>query len=178
MAIKIAINGFGRIGRLFFRAARGAEDIEVVAINDLADAETLATLLKYDSVHGRFPGEVSAIPKPEGEEDAQEFLVVDGTKIEVLGERDPAKLPWEAMEVGADCPSGHGLADTRVSATPILTKPAPCRSPLQLHCRGTASSPAGRGRRPRPGHLDRVLPVGVGSLSQRPGGLGRECSFR
>ena len=99
MAIRIAINGFGRIGRLFFRAARAADEIEVVAINDLADAETLAMLLKYDSVHGRFPGEVSAIPKPEGDEDGQEFIVVDGTQIEVLGERDPAKLPWEAMEV-------------------------------------------------------------------------------
>jgi len=99
MAIKVAINGFGRIGRLFFRAAHGAEDIEIVAINDLADAETLAMLLKYDSVHGRFPGAVSAIPKPEGDEDGEEFIVVDGKQIPILGERVPAKLPWGEMGV-------------------------------------------------------------------------------
>ena len=99
MAIKVAINGFGRIGRLFFRAAHGAEDIEIVAINDLADAETLAMLLKYDSVHGRFPGKVSAIPKPEGDEDGEEFIVVDGKQIPILGERVPANLPWGEMGV-------------------------------------------------------------------------------
>jgi len=99
MAIKVAINGFGRIGRLFFRAAHGAEDIDIVAINDLADAETLAMLLKYDSVHGRFPGQVSAIPKPEGDEDGEEFIVVDGKQIPILGERVPAKLPWGEMGV-------------------------------------------------------------------------------
>ena len=99
MAIKVAINGFGRIGRLFFRAAYGAADIDIVAINDLADAETLAALLKYDSVHGRFAGEVGAIPKPEGEEGGEEFLVVDGKRIPVLGEKVPAKLPWGEMGV-------------------------------------------------------------------------------
>jgi len=97
MAIRIAINGFGRIGRLFFRAAQEADDVDVVAINDLADAETLAMLLKYDSVHGRFPGEVTAIPKTS--DDDKEFIVVDGTKIQVLGEKVPAKLPWAAMGV-------------------------------------------------------------------------------
>jgi len=99
MAIKVAINGFGRIGRLFFRAAHGAEDIDIVAINDLADAETLAMLLKYDSVHGRFPGKVSAIPKPEGDEDGEEFIVVDGKQIPILGEKVPANLPWGEMGV-------------------------------------------------------------------------------
>ena len=97
MAIRIGINGFGRIGRLFFRAAQGAADIDVVAINDLADAETLAMLLKYDSVHGRFPGEVSAIAKKSG--DDKEFIVVNGKQIEVLGEKVPANLPWKAMGV-------------------------------------------------------------------------------
>ncbi|MFW6107329.1 MAG: type I glyceraldehyde-3-phosphate dehydrogenase [bacterium] len=94
MAIKIAVNGFGRIGRLFFRALKGAEDIDVLAINDLADAQTLATLLKYDSVHRAYPGEVSAAT--EGE---QEFIVVDGKKIPCLTEKDPAKLPWKDLGV-------------------------------------------------------------------------------
>jgi glyceraldehyde 3-phosphate dehydrogenase len=90
MAIKIAINGFGRIGRLFFRALKGADDIEVVAINDLADAETLAVLLKYDSVHGRYDGDVSA----DGEN-----IVVDGKAIPCLTVRNPADLPWGDLGV-------------------------------------------------------------------------------
>jgi len=94
MGIRIAINGFGRIGRLFFRALKGSDDIEVVAINDLADAEMLAHLLKYDSVHGRYDGSVSA--EKEGD---KAFLVVEGKKIPVLCERDPAKLPWRAKDV-------------------------------------------------------------------------------
>ena len=94
MAIKIGINGFGRIGRLVFRSIleRGAgSEYDVVAVNDLTDAETLAHLFKYDSVHGRFPGDVRA-------EDGA--LVVDGDRFRVLAEKDPAKLPWG--ELGAD----------------------------------------------------------------------------
>jgi glyceraldehyde 3-phosphate dehydrogenase len=91
MAVKVAINGFGRIGRNFFRAARekGA-DFEFVAVNDITDARTLAHLLKFDSVFGRYPGEVRA------EGDA---LVVDGARIRVLSERDPGALPWKELEV-------------------------------------------------------------------------------
>ena len=92
MAIQIGINGFGRIGRLVFRsilerkaAAGGASDFDVVAVNDLTDAETLAHLFKYDSVHGVYPGEVRA----EGDE-----LVIDGDRFKVLSEKDPAALPW------------------------------------------------------------------------------------
>jgi len=85
MAVKVGINGFGRIGRLAFRAMRG-KDIDVVGINDLFPAETLAHLLKWDSVHGRYPGDVRA------EKDA---LVVDGKRIPVSAEKDPAKLPWK-----------------------------------------------------------------------------------
>ena len=96
MAVKVAINGFGRIGRLFYRAAHGVQDIDIVAINDLADAETLAVLLKYDSVHGRFAGDVSAIPKNEA---GEEFLVVDGKQIPVLTEKVPANLPWDELGV-------------------------------------------------------------------------------
>jgi len=87
MAVRVGINGFGRIGRLAFRAARG-RDLEVVGLNDLTDAKTLAHLLKWDSVHGRFPGEVEA------EKDA---IVVDGKRIPVCAERDPAKLPWKKL---------------------------------------------------------------------------------
>jgi glyceraldehyde 3-phosphate dehydrogenase len=87
MAVQIGINGFGRIGRLAFRAMRG-KDIEVVGINDLFDAATLAHLLKYDSVHGRFPGDV----RPE-----KDALVIDGKRIPIQAERDPAKLPWKAL---------------------------------------------------------------------------------
>jgi len=85
MAVKVGINGFGRIGRLAFRAMRG-KDIEVVGINDLFDAPTLAHLLKYDSVHGRYPSDVRA---------EQDALVVDGKRIPISAERDPAKLPWK-----------------------------------------------------------------------------------
>ena len=88
--MKVAINGFGRIGRLTFRNLLQNENVEVVAINDLTDNDTLAHLLKYDSAHGRFPGEVSV----EGES-----ITVNGQKIAALSERDPEKLPWGDMGV-------------------------------------------------------------------------------
>jgi len=88
---KIAINGFGRIGRNVFRIALGKENLEVVAVNDLADAQTLAHLLQYDSVHGRFAGKVKV-------EDGG--MIVDGREIKVLAEKDPALLPWR--ELGVD----------------------------------------------------------------------------
>lgn len=91
MAIRVGINGFGRIGRNVFRAAFEQGDIEFVAINDLTDAATLAHLLKYDSIHGRFPHPV------EVKDDA---IVVAGKEIKVLAERDPANLPWG--ELGVD----------------------------------------------------------------------------
>jgi glyceraldehyde 3-phosphate dehydrogenase len=91
MPIKVAINGFGRIGRLLFRAATERKaKIEFAAINDLAPAKTLAHLLKYDSVHARPPFEVKA-------EDNN--LIVDGKPIKVLSEKDPSKLPWKDMGV-------------------------------------------------------------------------------
>ena len=89
--IPVAINGFGRIGRLVFRAAVEQGGIEVKAINDLTDAKTLAHLLKYDSTHGRFAGEVEA----DGDN-----LIVNGKTIRILAERDPANLPWG--ELGID----------------------------------------------------------------------------
>jgi glyceraldehyde 3-phosphate dehydrogenase len=92
MAIRVGINGFGRIGRMVFRAAaKDFPEIEIVAINDLLEPDYLAYMLKYDSVHGRFNGDVSV----EGN-----FMVVNGKKIRLTAERDPSNLKWD--EVGAD----------------------------------------------------------------------------
>ena len=95
MAIKVGINGFGRIGRMVFRAAveNFANDIEVVGINDLLDPDYLAYMLKYDSVHGIFNHEVSACNE-------KKVLVVDGKEIKVSAEKDPSALPWK--ELGVD----------------------------------------------------------------------------
>ena len=90
MTIKVGINGFGRIGRLVFRVMMKRDDFQVVHINDITDAKTLGHLLKYDSTHGPYPGEVTV----EGN-----ALVVDGLKIPVSAERDPAALPWGQLKV-------------------------------------------------------------------------------
>jgi glyceraldehyde 3-phosphate dehydrogenase len=91
MAVKVGINGFGRIGRNVFRAAHAANaDLEFVAVNDLVDTETIAHLLKYDSILGRFPGTVEA---------ADDGIVVDGKLLKVTAERDPADLPWGDLGV-------------------------------------------------------------------------------
>ncbi|UQW96696.1 type I glyceraldehyde-3-phosphate dehydrogenase [Rummeliibacillus sp. G93] len=90
MTLKLAINGFGRIGRLVFREAFKRQDIEIVAVNDLTDSAMLAHLLKYDSVHGILDAEVSA----EGDD-----LVVNGKKVRVYAETNPAKLPWGDLNV-------------------------------------------------------------------------------
>jgi glyceraldehyde 3-phosphate dehydrogenase len=91
MALKIGINGFGRIGRVFYRAAWGTPGFEVVAVNDLTDAATLAHLLKYDSIHGIFGPEVVA---------KGDAIFVDGRQVRVLAQKDPASLPWR--ELGVD----------------------------------------------------------------------------
>ena len=93
MAIRVAINGFGRIGRNVLRSAKqsGRDDIDFVAVNDLTDAETLAHLLRYDSVHRAYPGTVEVV---------DDGLRVDGDDLKVFSERDPASLPWK--ELGAD----------------------------------------------------------------------------
>ena len=88
MSIRVAINGFGRIGRLVFKVAQYDKEIEFVAINDLTDAHTLAHLLKYDSVHGRYPETV----KYEGE-----YMIAGDRKVKVIAERDPSKLPWAEL---------------------------------------------------------------------------------
>jgi glyceraldehyde 3-phosphate dehydrogenase len=88
--IKVAINGFGRIGRISFRSILNKKDIEVVAINDLTDVTTLAHLLKYDSVHGRLPVEV----KVEGD-----YILAGGHKMRVFAEKDPGNLPWKSLDI-------------------------------------------------------------------------------
>ncbi|MGH7669789.1 MAG: type I glyceraldehyde-3-phosphate dehydrogenase [Gemmatimonadaceae bacterium] len=92
MAIRVGINGFGRIGRQVLRAAKqqGVTDLEFVAVNDLTDTKTLAHLFKYDSVHGTYEGHVAAEP---------DVIRVDGTLVKVLAETDPAKLPWKDLGV-------------------------------------------------------------------------------
>jgi glyceraldehyde 3-phosphate dehydrogenase len=99
---RIAINGFGRIGRLAFRQMANRPDLQVVAINDLTDVETLAHLLKYDSIHGLFQGEVSV---------SNGNLVVNGTEIQISAERNPADLPWGAMNVDLVVESTGVFAD-------------------------------------------------------------------
>lgn len=88
--INVAINGFGRIGRMVFRAGYQDKEVNFVAVNDLTDTKTLAHLLKYDSVHGSFPGEVSY---------TSDSLVVGKKKIKVFGEKEPGKLPWKNLKV-------------------------------------------------------------------------------
>ena len=103
MAIRVGINGFGRIGRLVFRVMAGrGHDFEVVAINDLAPPTMLGQLLKYDTVHGRFKGTVEA---------GEKSLIVGGKEVKVLSERSPAKLPWGELGV-----------DVAIEATGIFTK--------------------------------------------------------
>jgi len=114
MAIKVAINGYGRIGRNILRAlyeAGRTNEIQIVAINDLGNAETNAHLTQYDTAHGKFPGTVTA---EEG------FLVVNGDKIKVCAERDPAKLPWGELgvDVVLEC---TGLFTTKAKASAHLT---------------------------------------------------------
>jgi glyceraldehyde 3-phosphate dehydrogenase len=106
MPVKIGINGFGRIGRIFFRALRSNPDVEVVAVNDITDPKTLAHLLKYDSVHGRLPEDVVAV---------SDGVQVGGKLLKVLSERDPANLPWGDLGVEVVCES-TGIFSKRADA--------------------------------------------------------------
>ena len=112
MSIRVAVNGFGRIGRNVLRAAKKSEagELEFVAVNDLADPGTLAHLLKHDSVHGPYPGRV---------ESYEGGIRVDGDEVRVLSERDPGRLPWKALGVDVVVES-TGLFRDRASATKHL----------------------------------------------------------
>lgn len=109
MAKRIAINGFGRIGRLTFRNLMEMDDVEVVAINDLTDNAVLAHLLKYDTAHGRFNGTVTA---------TEDKIIVNGKEIIATAERDPSKLPWAENNI-----------DVVLECTGRFTK----RSEMQMH---------------------------------------------
>jgi glyceraldehyde 3-phosphate dehydrogenase len=116
MSVRVGINGFGRIGRNFFRSARDrGEGVEVVAVNDLGDAKTMAHLLKYDSVLGPLGAEVEA---------TDGAIAVDGSELKLLNERDPAALPWESLGV-----------DVVLESTGLFTK----REQAQLHLDAGAS---------------------------------------
>jgi len=107
MSIRVGVNGFGRIGRVFFRTALGDNDIEIVGVNDLADAKTLAHLLKHDSVHGALPAEVTA---------KGDAIFVDGREVRVCAIKDPAQLPWKDLGVDVVVESTGLFSDT-VSAS-------------------------------------------------------------
>ena len=111
MGLKVAINGFGRIGRCFFRIAYNT-DLEIVAINDLVDAGTLAHLLKYDSVHGKWDVPIQV----EGD-----TIIAGDRKVKVLSVRDPAQLPWKDLEV-----------DVAVEATGLFRKRPDAQKHLEL----------------------------------------------
>lgn len=104
--MKIAINGFGRIGRMTLRALQNHPQVEIAAINDLTDAETLAHLLKYDTAHGRFPGDVAV------EDNA---LVINGKRIPLLKETDPAKLPWAQLGIDVVVESTGRFTDKKTA---------------------------------------------------------------
>ncbi|HVO28849.1 MAG TPA: glyceraldehyde 3-phosphate dehydrogenase NAD-binding domain-containing protein [Candidatus Paceibacterota bacterium] len=105
---RVAINGFGRIGRLFFRQAFEASDLDIVAINDLGDVENLAYLLKYDTVYGRYGKDIKTVPAVPG---GHGKLVVDGKEIAFLQVKDPTQLPWKDMQVDIVVES-TGIFDT------------------------------------------------------------------
>ena len=141
MAIRIGINGFGRIGRLVFRVAAQRPDIEVVAINDLMDPEHLAYMLKYDSTHGRYPGTVTT---------QGNTLIVDGQESRILAERDPANLPWGQLGV-----------DFVVEATGLFTDRAQAEKHLHAGAKRVVISAPAKGDVP-------TFVMGVNNESYQP----------
>ncbi len=134
MGVRVGINGFGRIGRNVFRAARAADDgIEIVAVNDITDAATLAHLLEYDSIFGRYPG---SIARGDGE------IVVDGAPVKVFAERDPANLPWADLGVDVVIESTGFFTDREKAAAHLgggakkVIISAPAKGPDLTVCLG------------------------------------------
>lgn len=126
MAVKVAINGFGRIGRLAFRRMFGDSDFDIVAINDLTDSLTLAHLLKYDTAQGRY--------KEDSISHTEDSIVVDGKKIRVYAEKDPTKLPWKDLDV-----------DIVFECTGIFTSLEQCEQHIQAGAKKVILSAPGKG---------------------------------
>ncbi|MDQ1272214.1 MAG: hypothetical protein QG591_844 [Planctomycetota bacterium] len=142
MAIKIGINGFGRIGRNVFRAIAYRGDIDVLAINDLADSKSLEILLKYDSVHGRFDGSVEAKEKS---------LLVNGKEVKLLMEKDPSNLPWKSLGV-----------DIVIESTGIFTSRADCAKHLDAGAKKVILSAPAKDK------IDATIVVGVNTKDLKP----------
>jgi len=142
MSIKVGINGFGRIGRNVFRVIAEREGIDVVAINDLTDARTLSILLKYDSVHGRFNGEVAT---------KDNALVVKGKEIRLTKERDPASLPWKELGV-----------EVVIESTGIFTTKADCGKHLEAGAKKVILSA------PAKDQLDATIVMGINDNDLKP----------
>ena len=136
MTVRVGINGFGRIGRNILRAIAeaGRKDIEVVAINDLGPVETNAHLLRYDSVHGRFPGKVTV---------KGDTISVGNGAIKVTAERDPIKLPWKdlGVDIAMEC-TGIFTAKEKASASITTSSPGTTRSSQTVRARPIVSRPS------------------------------------
>jgi len=142
MTIKVGINGFGRIGRNVYRVIAEREGIDVLAINDLTDARTLSTLLKYDSVHGRFKGDIKV---------KDDVLVVKGKEIRLTKERDPVKLPWKELGV-----------EVVIESTGIFTKKADCEKHLEAGAKKVILSA------PAKDQLDATIVMGINESDLKP----------
>ncbi|MGH2574829.1 MAG: type I glyceraldehyde-3-phosphate dehydrogenase [Ignavibacteria bacterium] len=142
MSVIVGINGFGRIGRLVFRRMMELGGFDTVAVNDLTDSKTLAHLLKYDSVHGKYPGEVKA---------AENGISVNGKVIKVLAEKDPSKLPWKDLKV-----------DIAVESTGVFSS----KDKLQLHLNAGAKKVVLTA--PPKGELDAIVVLGVNDEVLKP----------
>jgi len=142
MSIKVGINGFGRIGRNVYRVIAEREGIDVLAINDLTDARTLSILLKYDSVHGRFNGEVGT---------KDNALVVKGKEVRLTKERDPASLPWKELGV-----------EVVIESTGIFTTKADCEKHLEAGAEKVILSA------PAKDQLDATIVMGINDNDLKP----------
>ena len=142
MAIRVGINGFGRIGRNVFRVIAKRGGMDVLAINDLADSKSLATLLKYDSVHGRFDGSIEAKEKS---------LLVNGKETKLFAEKDPSKLPLKSLGV-----------DIVIESTGIFTSPADCAKHLDAGAKKVILSAPAKDK------IDATIVVGVNTKDLKP----------
>ena len=169
MAVKVGINGFGRIGRNFFRAAYKDPSLEIVAVNDITDAKTLAHLLQYDSIHGRFEAPVSA---------KENSIVVAGKEVQVLAVKDPAELPWGKLGV-----------EIVIESTGKFTDREGCEKHLKAGAKRVIVSAPGQGRGRhhrhgreredvRPGEAPHPLQRLLHHELPRPGGQGAPRQLR